>query len=53
MDDRNAQNASKNEDESKGDHATPQPGVDPKLIDPDKTPGSGMFPDDGGSAPSG
>jgi hypothetical protein len=35
------------------DHGDPQPGVDTKLIDPAKTPGSGMFPDDGGVAPSG
>lgn len=35
------------------DHGDPQPGVDTKLIDPAKTPGSGMFPDDGGMAPSG
>lgn len=44
--------ALESEDEQK-DQANPQPGVDPKLIDPEKTPGSGMFPDDGGEAPSG
>jgi len=30
-----------------------QPTTDPKLSDPEKTPGSGMTPDDGGEAPSG
>jgi hypothetical protein len=33
--------------------AAQQPGMDPRLVDPDKTPGSGMMPDTGGEAPSG
>jgi hypothetical protein len=33
--------------------ASQQPTNDPKLTDPEKTPGSGMFPDTGGDAPSG
>jgi hypothetical protein len=35
------------------DEAAQQPGMDPRLVDPDKTPGSGMMPDTGGEAPSG
>lgn len=45
--------APKREDERKQDRVDPQPGVDPNSIDPAKTPGSGMFPDSGGEAPSG
>ncbi|MDB5504691.1 MAG: hypothetical protein JWR89_4593 [Tardiphaga sp.] len=33
--------------------AAQQPTNDPKLTDPEKTPGSGMFPDSSGDAPSG
>jgi hypothetical protein len=33
--------------------ATPEATRDPKLNDPEKTPGSGMVPDDQGGAPSG
>jgi hypothetical protein len=35
------------------DQPSDQPTTDPALTDPEKTPGSGMFPDTGGDAPSG
>jgi hypothetical protein len=53
MNDTPVEKTQKNDDERNKDRVDPQPGVDPKLIDPAKTPGSGMFPDSGGEAPSG
>ena len=40
-------------DKKQKNDAAQQPGSDPRLVDESKTPGSGMFPDTGGDAPSG
>jgi hypothetical protein len=53
LSDDNKTPARSNAEKRQQDEAAQQPGMDPRLVDPDKTPGSGMMPDTGGQAPSG
>jgi len=54
MGDESRTDAPKSDAQKQQKHEAAQPpGSDPRLVDPDKTPGSGMFPDIGGDAPSG
>jgi hypothetical protein len=46
-------NSEKREAQRRRQAAVEQPTTDPRLVDWEKTPGSGMLPDIGGAAPSG
>jgi hypothetical protein len=45
--------SAKSKPEKPSSDVSQQPTNDPKLSDADKTPGSGMVPDDAGDAPTG